>query len=114
MGFLIGVFHPPPQTDPNYWGCLYREDEVKHLEELYPGKPVYVEHNVNNGPVGKIIRIYPTVIGPLLALIEVDESIELGRTVWKQIESGKMMGLSFGCGMDSHGDIVVSLIETIR
>ena len=73
LGF--GCVHPPGERESDYDGLYFREDEISGLAEKIIGKPLCIEHDLQE-PVGKVINAWVGRHKALNVIFETDSTFK--------------------------------------
>ena len=73
LGF--GCVHPPGERESDYDGLYFREDEMSGLAEKIIGKPLCIEHDLQE-PVGKVINAWVGRDKALNVIFETDSTFK--------------------------------------
>lgn len=101
---IKGVCHPPPHPDPSYDGPMFNVGDAPDAERLLRGKPVFVEHDYAQAPVGEVLDTRRGPNGELMCVLAVDESSPAGALVAENVRNGSFKGLSIGTKTLAEGD----------
>jgi hypothetical protein len=94
--YVSGIVHPPSNRGSDYNGFYFRACEFEDAAKKLKGKPVYLDHRKDLGPIGTIHKMVYRKNGELAAHMFITDQTDAGKKAIEGLHSGIYGGLSIG------------------